>query len=60
MPALRLHPGFGFMLALVGLILGGAPGSTTSVHEITRQILGYQDRASTSESGLVVTATIQN
>jgi hypothetical protein len=30
------------------------------LHEITRQILGYQDRASSSETNLVVTATIQN
>jgi hypothetical protein len=35
-------------------------GVTTNLHEITRQILGYQDRAGTGESGLVVTATIQN
>ena len=35
-------------------------GSTTSLHEITRQILGYRDRASSSETSLVVTATIQN
>lgn len=35
-------------------------GATTKLHEITRQILGYQDRTSASESGLVVTATIQN
>ena len=35
-------------------------GATTNLHEITRQILGYQDRTSASESGLVVTATIQN
>jgi hypothetical protein len=34
-------------------------GSTTNLHEITRQILGYQDRASNSETSLVVTATIQ-
>jgi hypothetical protein len=35
-------------------------GATINLHEITRQILGYHDRASTSESGLIVTATIQN
>jgi type II/III secretion system protein len=35
-------------------------GSTANLHEITRQILGYQDRASSSETNLVVTATIQN
>jgi hypothetical protein len=35
-------------------------GSTTSLHEITRQILGYQDRVSSNETSLVVTATIQN
>jgi Bacterial type II and III secretion system protein len=34
-------------------------GSTTQVHEITRQILGYRDRASSSETNLVLTATIQ-
>ena len=35
-------------------------GSTMKLNEITRQILGYQDRASSSETNLVVTATIQN
>lgn len=34
-------------------------GSTTKMHEVTRQILGYSDRSSTSETGLVLTATIQ-
>jgi hypothetical protein len=34
-------------------------GSTTNVHEVTRQILGYRDRASSSETNLVLTATIQ-
>jgi type II secretory pathway component GspD/PulD (secretin) len=34
-------------------------GSTTRMHEITRQILGYRDRVSSSESNLVLTATIQ-
>ena len=34
-------------------------GSTTKIHEITWQILGYRDRTSTSESNLVLTATIQ-
>jgi Bacterial type II and III secretion system protein len=34
-------------------------GSTTHVHEITRQILGYRDRMSTGETNLVLTATIQ-
>jgi hypothetical protein len=34
-------------------------GSTTQVHEITRQILGYRDRVSSSETHLVLTATIQ-
>lgn len=34
-------------------------GSTSNVHEITRQILGYRDRASSSETNLAVTATIQ-
>jgi len=34
-------------------------GSTSNVHEITRQILGYRDRASGSEINLTVTATMQ-
>jgi hypothetical protein len=34
-------------------------GSTTKMHEVTRQILGYRDRASTSESSLILTATVQ-
>jgi hypothetical protein len=34
-------------------------GSTTNLHEITRQILGYSNRSSNSETGLVVTATTQ-
>ena len=34
-------------------------GSTTNMHEITRQILGYRDRTSSSETNLVLTATIQ-
>jgi hypothetical protein len=34
-------------------------GSTTKMHEVTRQILGFADRASSSETSLVVTATIQ-
>jgi type II secretory pathway component GspD/PulD (secretin) len=34
-------------------------GSTTQVHEITWQILGYRDRTSTGETNLVLTATIQ-
>ena len=34
-------------------------GSTTKLHEITRQILGYRDRASSNETHLTVTATIQ-
>jgi Bacterial type II and III secretion system protein len=34
-------------------------GSTTQVHEVTRQILGYRDRVSSSETNLVLTATIQ-
>jgi len=34
-------------------------GSTTRVHEVTRQILGFANRASESETSLVVTATIQ-
>jgi hypothetical protein len=34
-------------------------GSTANVHEVTRQILGYSNRASSSEVGLTVTATVQ-
>jgi type II/III secretion system protein len=34
-------------------------GSTTYLHEVTRQILGYRDRASSNEISLVVTATLQ-
>ena len=34
-------------------------GSTSSMHEVTRQILGYRDRASSNETNLTVTATIQ-
>ena len=34
-------------------------GSTANLHEITRQILGYRNRASSNEINLVVTATIQ-
>lgn len=34
-------------------------GSTTNMHEVTRQILGYRDRASSSETNLMLTATIQ-
>jgi hypothetical protein len=34
-------------------------GSTTKMHEVTRQILGYRNAASTNETSLTVTATIQ-
>jgi hypothetical protein len=34
-------------------------GSTTNMHEITRQILGYRKRTSSGETNLVLTATIQ-
>jgi len=34
-------------------------GSTTNLHEITRQILGYRDRQSSGETSLAVTATLQ-
>jgi Bacterial type II and III secretion system protein len=34
-------------------------GSTTNLHEVTRQILGYRDRSSASETNLVLTATAQ-
>jgi type II secretory pathway component GspD/PulD (secretin) len=33
-------------------------GSTTRIHEVTRQILGYSDRTSSSETDLVITATL--
>ncbi len=45
------------------IVLNGQPvslgGSTSSMHEVTRQILGFGGRTSTSETSLVVTATIQ-
>jgi hypothetical protein len=34
-------------------------GSTTRLHELTRQILGYTERTSSSETDLVITATLQ-
>jgi hypothetical protein len=34
-------------------------GATSSMHEVTRQILGYQNRSSRDESHLQVSATIQ-
>jgi hypothetical protein len=34
-------------------------GSTSNMHEVTRQILGYRDRASSKETNMTVTATIQ-
>ena len=34
-------------------------GSTSNIHEVTRQILGYRDRVSSSETNLTLTATIQ-
>lgn len=34
-------------------------GTTSSLHEVTRNILGYRDRASSNETSLRVTATIQ-
>jgi hypothetical protein len=34
-------------------------GSTTKMHQVTRQILGYSDRSSTSETSMLITATIQ-
>ena len=34
-------------------------GSTSNVHELTRQILGYRDRTSSNETNLTVTATLQ-
>jgi len=45
------------------IVANGQPvslgGSTTKMHEVTRQILGFADRASSSETSLVVTATVQ-
>ena len=34
-------------------------GSTTRLHELTRQILGYTERTSSSETDLLITATLQ-
>jgi hypothetical protein len=34
-------------------------GATSNMHEVTRQILGYRDRTRSTETSLVVTATIQ-
>ena len=34
-------------------------GATSNLHEITRQILGYANRTSSSETGLTITATVQ-
>jgi len=34
-------------------------GSTTQMHQMTRQILGYSDRTSSSETHLTMTATLQ-
>ena len=34
-------------------------GSTTNLHELTRQILGYRERASSREINMIVTATVQ-
>jgi hypothetical protein len=34
-------------------------GSTSRIHEITRQILGYSERTSSSETELIITATLQ-
>jgi type II secretory pathway component GspD/PulD (secretin) len=34
-------------------------GSTSRIHELTRQILGYSERTSNSETELIVTATLQ-
>jgi len=34
-------------------------GSTTKIHEITRQILGYRNTTSTNETNLTVTAIVQ-
>jgi hypothetical protein len=34
-------------------------GSTTQIHEVTRQILGFSQRTSSSETNLMITATLQ-
>jgi hypothetical protein len=45
------------------IVVDGQPvslGSSTSrIHEITRQILGYSERTSSSETELIITATLQ-
>jgi len=45
------------------IVANGQPvsigGATTKMHEVTRQILGFNDRTSSSETSLVVTATVQ-
>jgi len=45
------------------IVANGQPvsvvGSTTKMHEVTRQMLGFADRASSSETSLIVTATVQ-
>ena len=45
------------------IVANGQPvsfgGATTKMHEVTRQILGFSNRTASSESSLVVTATIQ-
>jgi hypothetical protein len=55
---------FDFTEATTELIVpNGQPvslgGSTSRMHELTRQILGYNERTSTSETELVITATMQ-
>jgi hypothetical protein len=34
-------------------------GSTSRIHELTRQVLGYSERTSSSETELIITATLQ-
>jgi len=45
------------------IVANGQPlsigGSTAKMHEVTRHILGYADRSDSSETSLVLTATIQ-
>jgi hypothetical protein len=58
------RPHIKVVLAATELIVpNGQPvslgGSTASLHEITRQILGYRERASSGETKLVVTATVR-
>jgi hypothetical protein len=50
-------------LATEVIVPNGQPlslgGSTSKIHELTRQILGYRERSVASETNLTLTATIQ-